>query len=86
MDKADKKQISRHTSICISSFFFPPIYLSHSHPDADTLFFPNTQTPKDKLHSKRHDNTDAGEWMCRQAAFTLKTGVSACAVLHERPS
>lgn len=53
--------------------FFPPIYLSHSHPDADTLFFPNTQTPKDKLHINVYG-------ACRfESGTTTLTQVSRCA-------
>ena len=50
MDKADKKQISRHTSICISSSY----HLSFSliHIQMHTLVVPvRTQTTKDELKS-----------------------------------
>lgn len=73
MDKADKKEISRHTSICISSSFH--LFFSLIHIQMHTVsFLPSTQTPKDnsslqcmQIRTQKHTDTD--EWMCGQAAF-----------------
>lgn len=78
MDKADKKQISRHTSICISSFF-PPIFLSLSFTYRCTCSLFSHAHKHPKINSSlrcmqictHKKNTDTGEWMCRQATFIL---------------
>lgn len=74
MDKADKKQISRHTSICISSFF-PHIFPSHSLTEAHNLVSPS------------HTNTQRSTPVysaCRLARTKTLTQVSECAdKLHQ---
>lgn len=82
MDKADKKQISRHTSICISTYL--PLSFTHTHSLSSFAHkHPKINSSLQCMRICMHKHTDTGEWVCRQATFiSLQSKKQAPVCVH----